>query len=152
MEREDNIYEIVRKCYWEEDINCAAATLKILSSKFGVALSNQVLDSALGMHGAGRYGAQCGLVEGMLMFLGIFGRERKIPDSEIVEVCWMFAKQFEERFSSLLCRVLRPEGFHPNHPPHLCEGLTCDAMCFDIAFVQKHLCRSALENTSLKTI
>ena len=33
-----------------------------------------MLDAALGMHGAGKYGAQCGLAEGTLIFLGTFGR------------------------------------------------------------------------------
>jgi len=31
----------------------------------------QLLDAAVGMHGAGKYGAQCGLVEGSLMFIGL---------------------------------------------------------------------------------
>ena len=74
----------VAKYYWEDDINCATTSLKILSEKFGVDLSDQVVDAAVGMHGAGEYGAQCGLVEGALMFLGISGRRQHIPDEAIV--------------------------------------------------------------------
>lgn len=136
MEIQKFIQSRVKKYYWEEDLNCATTTLMILSEHFDVNLSQQVLDSALGMHGAGEYGAQCGLVEGTLLFLGIWGRLQKIPDEAIVEACRCYARQFDLQFSSLDCRVLRPEGFHPDNPPHLCEGLTCDAVRFNLEFVR----------------
>lgn len=53
----------VKHLYWHDDVNCAAADLLTLSKQFNVKLSDQVIDSALGMHGAGKYGAQCGLVD-----------------------------------------------------------------------------------------
>ncbi|GAK58041.1 hypothetical protein U27_05014 [Candidatus Vecturithrix granuli] len=142
MELQDFVQQRVKEYYWEDDVNCATTTLKILSERFGIELSSQVIDSALGMHGAGKYGAQCGLVEGMLMFLGILGRAQNIPDDRIVEACRCFARQFEQQFSSLLCRDLRPEGFHSDNPPHLCETLTCDAVCFNIEFVQQVFCQT----------
>ena len=139
MGLQEVIRQRVKTYYWEDDLNCATTTLKILSEQFGVELAPQVIDSALGMHGAGKYGAQCGLVEGTLMFLGIIGRTEKIPDASIVEACQTFARQFEQQFSSLLCRALRPEGFHPGNPPHLCEKLTCEAIGFNVEFVQNSL-------------
>lgn len=146
MELADFIETHVRKCYWEDDINCASTTLKILSEAFGVELSPQLLDAAVGMHGAGGYGAQCGLVEGMLLFLGVFGRACRVPDEEIIETCQAFARQFEGEFSSLLCRELRPEGFHPDNPPHLCEPLTRRAVRFDIHFIHGMLRDHAASN------
>ena len=131
----------VEKYYWDKDLNCAVTTLKILSEKFDIELSAQVLDAALGMHGAGEYGAQCGLVEGMLMFIGIIGRFKSFSDDDIVSCCKDFAHQFENRFKSLLCRILRPEGFNPENLPHICEGLTCEAICFDIDFITDFLDR-----------
>jgi len=136
MEMQKFINDRVKKYYWDDDLNCAITTLKILSEHFGVNLSEQVLDSALGMHGAGEYGAQCGLVEGTLLFIGIWGRIQKIQDAAIVETCHRYAQRFERRFSSLTCRVLRPEGFHNDNPPHLCEGLTCEAVRFNLEFVR----------------
>jgi len=133
------VQQRVHTYYWRDDINCATTTLKILSERFGVALGDQVLDSALGMHGAGRYRAQCGLVEGTLMFLGIIGRARGLSDDEVVEACYDFARQFEECFGSLSCKVLRPEGFDPDNPPHICEPLTRDAIVFDIEFMSELL-------------
>lgn len=126
----------VKHLYWDRDLNCATSNLLILSKKFNIELSDQVIDSALGMHGAGGYGAQCGLVEGTLLFLGIIGRQMAIPDNEAILACKKFANSFEKRFSSLRCSVLRPGGFSEKNPPHLCEGLTNRAICFNIDFVE----------------
>ena len=135
MKTEEFVKTRVFKYYWKDDINCATTTLKILSEVFEIELNKQVIDAAIGMHGAGKYGAQCGLVEGTLMFLGIFGRENNIPDNIIVDSCREFADQFENKFKSLQCSILRPEGFHPDNPPHLCEPLTCKAVEFSINFI-----------------
>jgi C_GCAxxG_C_C family probable redox protein len=129
----------VKQYYWQDGFNCATANLKILSEKFEIELSDQTINAALGMHGAGEYGAQCGLVEGGLMFLGIIGRKSHIADADIINSCNAFAAQFEKRFHSLLCRELRPDGFGPTNPPHLCEKFTCEAVLFSIDFIIKFL-------------
>ena len=74
MDEKEIIHRRVHDYYWKDDINCAKTTLKILAEIFEVPLKDQVLDSATGLHGAGRYDAQCGLVEGALMFTGILGK------------------------------------------------------------------------------
>jgi C_GCAxxG_C_C family probable redox protein len=125
----------VHEYYWQYDWNCASTTLRILAEDFGVELHEQVLDAALGMHGAGGYRAQCGLVEGALMFIGVIGKARGLSNEAVEQACYAFAQQFENRFGSLLCRELRPQGFHPDNPPHLCEGLTRDAIEFDIVYI-----------------
>ena len=135
----DFVRQSVKHCYWQQDLNCATTTLKVLAAKFDLELAPQVIDAATGMHGAGEYGAQCGLVEGGLMFLGLIGRDRGISDARIVEACRLFAGAFEKHFESLLCRELRPEGFRPDNPPHLCENLTCRAIGFTMAFVESLL-------------
>ena len=120
-------------------------TLRILSESFDFLLEGQVLDAALGMHGAGGYRAQCGLVEGALMAVGILGKRQGLADDQVVRLCYAFAEQFEAQFGSLLCRVLRPEGFRPDNPPHLCEDLTCRAIDFDMAFLGDLLSRKGKE-------
>lgn len=125
----------VHEYYWQYDWNCASTTLRILAGDFGVELHEQVLDAALGMHGAGGYGTQCGLVEGALMFIGVIGKTRGLSNEKVIQACYAFAQQFENRFGSLLCRELRPQGFHPDNPPHLCEGLTREAIEFDIVYI-----------------
>ena len=135
MSRRQLVHDRVHGAYWHEDWNCAETTLRILSEVLDVTPHPQVLDAAVGMHGAGGYRAQCGLVEGALMFIGLFGRAHSIPHDAIARTCRHFAEAFEERFGSLLCRDLRPEGFSPDNPPHVCEELTRQAVLFDIAFL-----------------
>lgn len=136
METEKFVRRRIKRYYWENDLNCATATLRILSEKFSIPLHQQVLDAALGMHGAGRYGAQCGLVEGALLFLGILGRMNNLDDEDTEKCCRNFARQFENSFNSLLCRELRPEGFSRDDPPHLCEQLSTRAILFSINFME----------------
>jgi hypothetical protein len=108
--------------------------LRVLGRVHGGEVSPQVFDAAVGMHGAGRYGAQCGLVEGGLMFLGVWGKMMGRSEDWIVEQCNAYARNFESRFGSLLCRDLRPQGFADDQPPHLCEGLTVDAAIWGVAW------------------
>lgn len=135
MQTDEFVKRRVSRYYWKDEINCATTTLKILSEVFEIELHKQIIDAALGLHGAGEYGAQCGLVEGTLIFLGIFGRENNLPDNIIVTSCKEFANQFVYKFKSLQCNILRPEGFHPNNPPHICEPITCQAVEFSITFI-----------------
>ncbi len=127
----------VRGLYWDEGVNCAGTALACLSELFGVALEPQMRWSAVGMHGAGGYRAQCGLVEGALMFTGIYLHTLGKTDAEIAAACYRFASAFEETFGSLRCLELRPSGFSENDPPHLCEGLTCRAIGFACHYIQE---------------
>jgi hypothetical protein len=129
------IRERVHRYYWRDDINCATTALKVLGERFAIPLSDQVLQAAVGLHGAGGLGAQCGLVDGTLMFLGIAAKRAGASDAEAARRCRGFAHAFHGRFGSLRCAVLRPEGFAENLPPHLCEGLTCEALALAIRFV-----------------
>ena len=134
MTTADLIRERVHEYYWEHDFNCAVTMLKILAEINGVALAPQVLAAATGMHGAGGNGAQCGLVEGAMMFVGIWGKEKGYSKDEIGEACRDFALAFIREFGSLDCRVRRPEGFKPENPPHLCEPLSVRAVMFATDF------------------
>ena len=127
----------VHDYYWNDNIDCAVTTLKILGEIFSIGLETQVLNSAIGLFGAGGYQAQCGLVEGTLMFIGILAKTKKYPDNKIKEKCYSFAEQFEKEFGSLICKVLRPEGFKPENPPHLCEELSKKAILFSVNFIEE---------------
>ncbi len=124
------IKQRVHNYYWELDLNCATTMLRILSEIIGIDLQHQVLDAAAGMHGAGKYRAQCGLVEGGLMFIGIIGNMKGVTKPLIEKNCYNFALKYEKEFGSLVCRELRPEGFKENNPPHLCAELTEKAVKF----------------------
>nr|WP_092074650.1 C-GCAxxG-C-C family protein [Dendrosporobacter quercicolus]NSL47614.1 C_GCAxxG_C_C family protein [Dendrosporobacter quercicolus DSM 1736]SDN06945.1 C_GCAxxG_C_C family probable redox protein [Dendrosporobacter quercicolus] len=139
MELEEYIKSKVSGYYWNDDVNCATTMLKTLAELYEIELDRQVIDSAIGLHGAGGFGAQCGLVEGSLMLLGIFGKENKLSTEIIIALCYCFAQEFEEEFGSLLCKQLRPQGFKPDNPPHLCEGLTNRAVKFTAEYLERKI-------------
>ncbi len=139
MEIEKLIAERVHTYYWEYDLNCAVTTLKTLGEIYSIDIHPQVIESAAGMHGAGGYGAQCGLVEGGLMFIGLAGAGCGRSTENRAGVCKKFASGFEERFGSLECRVLRPEGFRENQPPHLCEELSRKTILYASRFIGEYL-------------
>jgi len=134
----DPIKRSVHEYYWEADINCARTTLLTLAKLFGLEVREQTVTAAIGLHGAGGYRAQCGIVEGSLMFLAIIAREwQGKSDSEIAALCRAFAEAFEARFGSLSCAALRPGGFREDDPPHLCESLTAAGIAFTAEFLRK---------------
>lgn len=139
MEMEEYIKRRVADSYWRENVNCATTILSILSELHEITLNKQVIHSAIGMHGAGGFRAQCGLVEGALMLIGILGKEKEMSTEAIIDLCYCFAQEFELKFGSLLCKQLRPQGFKPENPPHLCEGLTNQAVTFTAEYVTDKL-------------
>jgi hypothetical protein len=86
------VQDRVHEYYWVQDWNCAVTTLSVLAEVFRVTLSDQVVDAALGMHGARGYRAQCGMVEGALMFIGVLGNARGIPQDLTVQACYDYAQ------------------------------------------------------------
>ncbi len=138
MNQERLIAATVRERYWTYDDNCARTTLITLARLREVSLHGQVLASATGLHGAGRFGAQCGLVEGSLMMIGILGDRQRLDTQAVTLLCHAWATEFIGRFGSLNCRDLRPGGFRPDDPPHLCEPLTLQAIAFSAAFLDRH--------------
>ena len=122
--------ERVHQCYWQDDWNCARTQLVLQCEAAQMPLPPLWAEAMAGLHGAGGYGAQCGLVEGMLLFLGLQGALSKESAEEISARCRNFAAAFETRFGSLLCRELRPQGFPQDGPSHACEALTTQAIAF----------------------
>ncbi len=112
------------------------ASLRLLEEVYSLKIHSQVFDSALGMNGAGRYGAQCGLVEGFLMFIGVWIRSNGISDEKGKNICCDFAASFENKFHSLLCSELRPIALlEARNPDHACEELKIKAMLSGLEYM-----------------
>ncbi len=133
----------VDKYYFEDDVNCAVATLRILGERFGISIGGRMEQAVTGFPGAGRYGAQCGLVGGTLLFIGLHGHENTLDEEAIRKTCRRFAAGFEKKFGSLSCAVLRPEGFRTGQPPHMCRDLTCRSAKFCIDFMERSVKEAA---------
>lgn len=137
------IQEKVHELYWRDDINCARTTLICLGELFDVKMDAQVMQSAVGLHGAGGFRAQCGLVEGGLMFIGIYFSQIGRSEETVISLCYDYAEAFSKKFGSLRCCDLRPNGFTQNDPLHLCERLTCEAIAFAYDFIKRNVTAEA---------
>ncbi len=135
MDIAEYIAKSVHKSYWEKNVNCACTTMTVLAELLGITLHEQVLNAGTGMHGAGGLRAQCGLVEGGLMIIGIYLSAKGKGAEEIADACYRYAESFQKRFDSILCRDLRPGGFREDDPPHRCEELTKRAIRFTYEFL-----------------
>lgn len=136
---EVTIKERVHELYWKHDINCARTTLTCLCELFHVNLEEQTFNAAIGLHGAGGFRAQCGLVEGTIMFIGIYFNQKGKSDTDIASLCYQFANEFTQKYGSLKCYDLRPNGFTENDPPHACEKLTSETIEFSSKFIKKQI-------------
>ncbi len=130
MDPKDYIKNRVHDLYYSIDMNCARTTMTCISELLEIHMENQTMDAALGLHGAGGFRAQCGLVEGALMMIGVYGKQKGLTDAQVVKLCYEYAERFTETFGALTCRELRPGGFRDDDPPHLCEGLSSRAVSF----------------------
>lgn len=140
------ITERVHQYYWENNISSTVTTLKILAECFGIELQDQIIDAALGMSGARTNRAQCGLIEGSLMFIGILGKDRGVSEKACIAFCQDLSNYFVQEYGSMQCKFLRPEGFYDENPPHLCEGLTTDVICKTVDIFSKWLKQSLPKN------
>ena len=134
LETKKVIQERVHNYYWEKDINCARTMLLCLGELFQIEYDIETVNAAIGLHGAGGFRAQCGLVEGALMFTGVYYSKLGKTEQEITSICYRYAEAFQERFGSLRCSQLRPNGFQIDDQPHLCEEITCRAIEFAYDF------------------
>lgn len=138
MDKKKYIALTVHEEYYLRDTNCARTMLICLSELFSFEVPKPVMTAAAGMHGAGGYRAQCGLVEGALLFIGLYSNSLGYSDALTAKASYDYASFFEKRFSSLRCRELRPNGFNESDPPHLCESLTIDAIWESYLFMSRY--------------
>ena len=136
MPLKDIISTRVHEYYWKYDYCCAVTSLKMLNELFKAEINTQVLSAAAGLS-AGRNRLQCGLVQGPLMFIGIYYKEKQLEPDEISHICHEYINAFQNEFSSIECKELRPQGFSSDNPPHLCEQITKNAVYFAAEFIYK---------------
>ena len=66
----------VHHLYYDKDENCARTTLRCLSNLFSFPVGEDVLSSAIGMHGAGFYRLSADLLKGLSCSLGFTGQQK----------------------------------------------------------------------------
>lgn len=139
MDLENFIDKEVHDNFWERDLNCSTNILMLLSQLNGIKLDKQVLYSVSGLHGVNPTISQCGLLTGSLMFLGIYAREKNIPNSQITKYYYDFSKYFQRKFGDTLCQSLNNEKENLGISPFSCEKLTKDVVTFTSSFIHKNI-------------
>ena len=137
MNIKEYIAKSVNDAYSINDLPCSVTTVKTINAIYRLDIPDAVIDAGWGFNGAGQYGAQCGLVEGALMLLSLLCRRRNFDREAADQIFFKFAAEFEQKFGSLNCRELRPEGFAPDNPPLLCEKISVTAIEFVAEFLEK---------------
>lgn len=89
------------------DNNCAMTMLRVLAEIFDVPLAPSVVDAAQCMPGAGGVGGLCGLVSGVLMFIGVWAGHHGLHRRAVRSVSEGISEGVRQRFGSLHCDDLR---------------------------------------------
>jgi C_GCAxxG_C_C family probable redox protein len=118
------------------DNNCAMTVLRVLSEAFQTPVTQQVIDAAQCMPGAGGVDHLCGLISGVLMFVGVWGAQQGLHRQTLRPLTSNFSRAIQERFGSLMCSDLRlVEG---------CGPLAVAFLTFTIPYLETRLNVEAL--------
>lgn len=94
----------------EGEDNCAMSSLKILAEHFEMPPMPQAVAAARHVPGAGGAGEACGLVLGVLMFIGIWGAHHSYSRQRLNPLARRVTAHVHRRFGSLCCRDLQRES------------------------------------------
>lgn len=89
--------------------NCSMTALSVFSELTGIPISQQTIDAAQMMPGAGGVGDLCGFISGSLMFIGVWGGYHNLPRADLRQMSLRMSQSIQERFGSLHCRELRDD-------------------------------------------
>lgn len=132
-----SIAKRVHELYWNAQTNCTKSMLVCLGELFDVELDPHAFHATSGLLGAASFGLQCGLVEGVLMFIGIYYTQLGIEEDAILSSCCHFMETFSQKFGSLKCCELRSDLNIKKDPRYICEQLTGDAVSYAHYFIRK---------------
>lgn len=137
MDTVKEIKEKVHELYWREHESCAKTLLLCLEELLEIKMEPQVLQCVTGLHGAEKFGAQCGLSVAGQMFIGIYFSQIHKNEELVIASCNQYVEVFRNKFGSLQCTDLRLSGYMYSDPRHLCEQLTCDVVTVTYNFLKK---------------
>lgn len=133
------LVEEVHKNYWDKELNCSTNIILVLGKLFDIEISRQVLHGTIGLHSTTEYGGQCGLLEGLLIFVGIYGREKNYSNNEIVRHCAKLTRKFDNLFRTLSCHDLKGASKKIFESPHSCENITIDIVLLTKKYIDKNM-------------
>lgn len=85
--------------------------LLALSKLFDQNIVPPALQSAVALHGCGDHGDQCGLVEGAVMFIGIYHLERGWEKQDVAKLAYVLAETIAIGLARFFARIYGLEAF-----------------------------------------
>lgn len=133
MQTDNLVQQRVQEYFVSGENNCAMTMLKVLAEVFETPIDSQVVDAAQVMPGAGGVEGLCGLVSGVLMFIGAWGGHQSLHRSVLSPMSKRFSSGIQEHFGSLYCRDLR----------NGCDELAVKVLNFAIPLLQEEMTKVA---------
>jgi C_GCAxxG_C_C family probable redox protein len=131
MNMEPFVQQRVASYFVTGDNNCAMTVLRVLAEVFETPVTQQVIDAAQCLPGAGGVDHLCGLVSGALMFVGVWGGQQGLHRQLLRPLTSNFSQAVREHFGSLMCSDLRrTEG---------CGPLAVAFLTFTISYLKTRL-------------
>lgn len=91
------------------DNNCSMTALQILGEHFDVQIGADVIGAAQCLPGGGGTGGLCGLIAGVLMFVGVWGKHQRLHRASLAPITGRFMDGVLQTFGSTDCALLRRE-------------------------------------------
>ena len=133
-----NYRQTIKEIFCLKQLNCATTTVIIMSKHFSTKIQSQVIDSLVGLPNGAEQKSLCGLVSGTLIFIGIYGKIKKLKRDQIKNICKKFSSEFIGKFGSIDCKDLKPEKISPEQTC-ICKELAYKAIDFSIDFIEKSI-------------
>ncbi|MBN1877007.1 MAG: C_GCAxxG_C_C family protein [Anaerolineae bacterium] len=130
------IKQRVEEYFVSGENNCAMTMLKILAEVFDEPLSPQVVEAAQVMPGAGGVGHLCGLVSGILMFIGVWGGRRGYHRSLLKPMSVKFTEEVQRQCGSIMCCDLKDNPRYSG-----CGDLAAQMLDFAIPLLRQEMAR-----------
>jgi hypothetical protein len=114
------------------DYSCTKTALSVLSELFDLKIGQRAAQRV-----ANQSNAQCGLFEGIKVFLLFYCSCQEIKSDKATELCLDLLRTFEKQFGKLTCGALVEKYGDIEAKGHICEKLTADVLYEAYEFINK---------------
>lgn len=121
--------DCIAKYYFEQNYNCAETILRAANEYYDLQLHDRDM-IMVGAYGAGiQTGNTCGAVLAAAAVLSIKYVEAKAHESEDIKpVVQKMLRKFKEKYSSTLCKDIKPQSFKPEYRCRMTVETACDIL------------------------
>lgn len=121
--------DLIHSYYFDQNYNCAETIIRAANEYYDLKLHDRDM-IMLGAYGAGiQCGSTCGAVLSAASVLSMKYVEAKAHESEDIRpVVQKMVRKFNEKYSSLLCKDIKPQSFKPEYRCLKTVEVACDIL------------------------